>query len=200
MEENSTKGKDMFRHAKWYIFGLIFAGGIVIGALAIPSAVEYTSKTEFCISCHEMKTTVYEEYKKTIHYNNPDGVRADCSDCHIPRSWGPTLIRKIMAAKDVYHHLAGTIDTPEKFEARRPEMAQRVWDSMKANNSQECRNCHQFGAMELKNQRLRAQKQHQNAMKDGSTCIDCHKGIAHKPIHEQTKKNEGAEDTFSISP
>ncbi len=190
----------MLHHAKWYIFGLIFVSGLVIGTLAIPSTVEYTSKTEFCISCHEMKTTVYEEYKKTIHYNNSKGVPAGCPDCHIPRNWGDTLIRKFLAAKDVYHHLAGTIDTPEKFEARRLEMAQRVWDRMKANDSQECRNCHHFDAMDLKTQRLRAQKQHQNAMRDGSTCIDCHKGIAHKAVHEQTKKKESADDAFSISP
>jgi cytochrome c-type protein NapC len=29
-------------------------------------------------------------------------------------------------------------------------------------------------------QKQRARKQHQNAQTDGSTCIDCHKGIAHK--------------------
>jgi cytochrome c-type protein NapC len=185
-----------------YFFAPILIVGLLIGGLAIPSGVEYTSQTEFCISCHEMKSTVYEEYKKTKHYNNPMGVRAGCPDCHIPRDWGQTLVRKVMAAKDVYHHLIGTLDTPEKFEANRKAMAQRVWDRMKENNSRECRNCHRFDAMDLNNQRLRAQKQHQNAIRDGSTCIDCHKGIAHKPVHEQmqSKEDASAGDSFTINP
>lgn len=176
--------------------------GILVGGVAIPIGVESTSKTEFCISCHEMRTTVYEEYKKSVHYTNQKGVRAGCPDCHIPRDWTETLVRKVLAAKDVYHHLLGHLDTPEKFEANRKEMAQRVWDRMKANNSQECRNCHSFDAMSLASQRLRAQKQHKNAIQDGSTCIDCHKGIAHKPVHETTNTGEPSDssDAFSINP
>ncbi len=168
--------------------------GLLFGSTGFASFVQHTSSVEFCTSCHEMKTTVFEEYKKSVHYNNSMGVRAGCADCHVPHDWKDVVVRKAMAVKDVYHHLIGTIDTPEKFEARRLEMAQRVWDRMKANGSKECRNCHTFTAMTLDSQKPRARKQHENAMSDGLTCVECHKGIAHKPVHDLVKKDESKDD------
>lgn len=164
-----------------------------ISVAGFSTFIQETSTTKFCISCHEMESTVYEEYKKTIHYKNASGVRAGCSDCHVPHDWLMTISRKLFAVKDVYHHFAGTIDTLEKFEERRLLLAQRVWTSMEKSDSIECRNCHTFSAMTLDKQRLRARKQHENAMNNGETCIDCHKGIAHKPVHEQLEKFDDEE-------
>lgn len=170
----------------------------VLGGISMTAFIQNTSTTEFCISCHEMESTVYQEYKKSTHYVNQSGVRAGCADCHIPHSWDETLVRKVKAAKDVYHHLLGTVDTVEKFESKRLEMAQRVWDSMQASDSRECRNCHLFAAMDLEKQKLRANKQHQNALKDGKTCIDCHKGIAHKAVHQNLNDNQGSEEELIL--
>ena len=47
------------------------------------------------------------------------------------------------------HHFTGKVDTKEKFEKHRLEMAEREWARMKANNSQECRNCHNFNDMDF---------------------------------------------------
>lgn len=184
------------KFSKLVVLGMFLTAGIafLIGGVSIGGLVRYTSTTEFCISCHEMQANVYQEFKKSAHYVNESGVRATCSDCHVPHDWGDTLKRKVLAAKDVYHHLLGSIDTPEKFESRRLEMAQRVWDSMKASDSRECRNCHRFDAMNFEKQRLRAQKQHQNALNDGRTCIDCHKGIAHKAVHKELDDNTVGEN------
>jgi len=178
------------------IFATIIGLGLIVlvGSASIAGFISHTSTIDFCISCHEMETTVYQEYKKTVHFKNESGVRATCSDCHVPHDWGSTLIRKVAAVKDVYHHLLGTVDTIEKFDAKRLAMAETVWASMKASNSRECRNCHSFDAMVFEKQRQRAKKQHQNALEDGSTCIDCHKGIAHKPVHEQAEENAGSDD------
>jgi len=170
---------------------------MLAGSAASVAFVQHTSSVDFCTSCHEMRETVYEEYKKTIHYNNVHGVRAACADCHIPHTWLDTAVRKVYAAKDIVHHLLGTIDTTEKFEARRLIMAERVWAHMKENNSRECRNCHSFDAMSLAEQKPRARKQHENAQNDGSTCIDCHKGIAHKAVHQQAAANDTPVD-FSL--
>lgn len=142
------------------------------------TVIAYTNTEAFCISCHTMKTN-YEEYKKTAHFKNPSGVRATCADCHVPRDFGPKLFAKIMAAKDVYHELKGTIDTPEKYEAQRWAMASAVWAKMKANDSRECRACHDYQSMALANQDKSARKKHARAMEQGKTCIDCHTGIAH---------------------
>ena len=53
---------------------------------------------------------------------------------------------------------------------------------MKANDSRECRNCHALESMELSKQDKSAQKKHtlERKLQKGETCIDCHKGIAHK--------------------
>jgi len=157
--------------------GIIFWGGF-------NTAMEYTNTLEFCISCHEMRDTVYLEYKESIHFKNPSGVRAICSDCHVPKDWTAKLIRKIRATNELYHKLIGTIDTKEKFEEHRLEMAERVWAEMIENNSRECRNCHDYGSMDFDNQTHRAREKMEPAMEKGKTCIECHKGIAHKNPEE----------------
>src|SRR5579864_7111046 len=106
--------------------------------------MEYTNRLEFCISCHEMRDTVFAEYQKSVHYMNALGVRAICSDCHVPHDWTAKLIRKVQATNELNHKLVGTVSTPEKFEAHRLELARSVWATMTARNSQECRNCHSF--------------------------------------------------------
>jgi cytochrome c-type protein NapC len=152
--------------------GLVFAGG--------KYAVDQTNTVEFCISCHEMKDNNFEEYKETIHAKNRTGVKAICSDCHVPHDLIGTMIRKIKASNDVFHHVIGTIDTKEKFEAHRLELAQRVWKRMKETDSQECRHCHDSKAMDPEKQGKTAQKQHKKLASGERTCIDCHYGIAHK--------------------
>ncbi len=165
------------------VIGVIFWGGF-------NTAMEATNTLEFCISCHEMEENVYQEYKKTIHYSNRAGVRATCSDCHVPRPWVHKVVRKIQASNEVFHKLLGTIDTPEKFNDKRLSLARNVWRTMKSTDSRECRNCHDFSTMNPANQKSRARKQHLNAMKAGNTCIDCHKGIAHNKVHDQLPEEE----------
>ena len=155
------------------IAGIVFWGGF-------NTFMEYTNTLQFCVSCHEMDQLVYQEYKKTIHYANRTGVRVICSDCHVPKEWTPKLIRKVQATNELFHKFLGSINTPEKFEAKRLQLAENVWASMEASDSRECRNCHSFEAMDFDRQRRRVRKIHPEAMREGKTCIDCHKGIAHK--------------------
>ncbi len=168
--------------SRWGFGVLLMAGGIggILFWGGFNTFMEYTNKLEFCISCHEMRDTVYQEYKQSVHFSNASGVRAICSDCHVPKDWTYKLLRKIRATGELYHHFAGTIDTPEKFAAKRPELAAKVWATMKATDSRECRNCHSYDSMAFHKQTLRAAEKMQEAMKKGDTCIDCHKGIAHK--------------------
>ena len=162
--------------------GVIFWGGF-------NTVVEATNTETFCIGCHEMKTNVYAEYKETIHYTNRTGVRAVCADCHVPKEWGPKMIRKVQATRELYGKLTGSIDTREKFEAKRLQLAEREWARMMANDSLECRNCHTLASMDVEKQKPRAKKSHELAARDKETCIVCHKGIAHhKPA---VMKEEG---------
>lgn len=157
----------------FFVGGVIFWGGF-------HWTLEITNTEKFCISCHEMRDTVYEEYKKTVHYNNRTGVRATCPDCHVPKVWIYKIRRKIQASNELYHKLMGTIDTPEKFKAHRMAMAERTWKVMKETDSRECRNCHKFDHMDYEAQDKRSAKKHKKGLERGQTCIDCHKGIAHK--------------------
>jgi len=155
-----------------FVSGIIFWGGF-------NTAMEATNTEEFCISCHEMKVNVYEEYKNTIHYSNRSGVRATCPDCHVPKEWVHKMIRKVKATNELYHKALGSINTPEKFEEKRLELARNVWKTMKATDSRECRNCHNYESMDFASQQRRAIAQHTKGFDEGKTCIDCHKGIAH---------------------
>jgi len=155
-----------------FVVGILFWGGF-------HTALEMTNTLEFCTTCHEMRDNVYVEYKETIHYQNRTGVRAICSDCHVPREWGPKMIRKAQASMEVWGKLTGAVDTKEKFEANRMKMATDEWKRMKANGSKECRNCHAFDAMSAELQKQTPYKKHMKAKEEGKTCIDCHKGIAH---------------------
>ena len=155
-----------------FIGGIVFWGGF-------HTALEATNTETFCIGCHEMRDNVYPEYQKTIHYTNRTGVRATCPDCHVPREWGPKMVRKVQASRELWGKLAGTIDTREKFEAKRLKLAEREWARMKANDSLECRNCHSFVSMDTEKQKLRGAKMHKIGRDENKTCIDCHKGIAH---------------------
>ncbi len=182
---DNTKRKLSFGAAfLFFIFGILFWGGF-------NWAMEKTNTLEFCISCHEMRDNVYQEYKPTIHYSNRTGVRAECPDCHVPKEWIYKIIRKIQASNELYHHfIVKDVDTPEKFDAKRLELAKHVWKAMKVTDSRECRNCHNFESMNPKFQRPRARKQHLNAFETGQTCIDCHKGIAHKGVRDQLSDEE----------
>lgn len=146
-----------------------------------------TNTLEFCTSCHTMQQN-FVEYKESQHYKNHAGVRAICSDCHVPKSPMAKIVAKIYAGKDLYHEIMGTIDTPEKFEKHRFEMATRVWDKMKQTDSRECRSCHSWDAMMFDVQDKSASKKHQRAKSAGKTCIDCHKGIVHEIPDEPINK------------
>ena len=157
-----------------FIAGIVFWGGF-------NTALELTNTETFCVSCHEMYDNVYQELKPTIHYSNRSGVRATCPDCHVPHEWTNKIARKMQASKEVWGTIFGTINTREKFVAMRRELAEHEWARLKANNSLECRNCHDFDYMDFTSQSPRAASAHEEFLASGEkTCIDCHKGIAHE--------------------
>lgn len=164
--------------------GLLTLGGFVAGIIfwgGFNTALEATNTEAFCTGCHEMRDNVFAELKTTVHYSNRSGVRATCPDCHVPHNWTDKIARKMQASKEVWGHLFGTISTREKFLDHRLELASHEWARLKANNSLECRNCHDSVSMDLTKQSTRAVEAHKRFLFTGEkTCIDCHKGIAHK--------------------
>ena len=166
-----------------YALGVIGLLGVILGVVFVAGAnvaMDMTISEAFCISCHEMHDTPYKEYIEKPHYKNASGVRATCADCHVPKELGPKILSKFAASTELYHSLIGTIDTPEKYEERRLTMAKRVWDRMTKSDSRECRTCHTAEAMDFtKMKQTEGLARMEKGLKDGETCISCHKGIAH---------------------
>ena len=180
--------------------GMLLAIGFVVAIVAtagFTSIVASTNTLTFCTSCHEMQAFVYQEYKQSPHFRNTSGVRATCADCHVPQAFIPKMARKIKATfVEVPSHLRGKIDTRAKFEAHRERLAESVWAGMKASDSRACRNCHDLQTMTLDAQKPRARAQHNDALTSGETCIDCHKGIAHKLPAKPEQADK--EDDFTL--
>jgi len=168
------------RPSSWAL-GAVLLVGITIGMVGVVGTQETlhaTATTEFCVSCHEMKDNVWPGYTQGVHYSNHSGVQASCSDCHIPQNFFPMVGRKIEASKELWGHLTGVIDTPEKYDERRPHMVEVEHTRMRANNFQACRNCHNF---ETQKSELNVGKAHLMLIENKTACIDCHQGIGHKP-------------------
>ena len=155
-----------------FIMGVIFWGGF-------NTALEATNTEEFCIGCHSMESKPYQELQKTVHWSNHSGVRATCPDCHVPHSWGRKIARKMEASSDVWGWFFKTVNTDEKFENKRLEMASREWGRFDRDDSLACKNCHNYDSMKWEDMSKLAQKQMKRAAEKDQSCVDCHKGIAH---------------------
>jgi cytochrome c-type protein NapC len=159
------------------LFIVLIGASLVVGGAA---GLAWTETLGFCTGCHEMRDNVYAEYKGTIHDSNRAGVVAICSDCHVPKEPVALIKRKMAATFELIGHFRGVIDTKEKFEKERTELAHHVWKRMKETDSLECRNCHDAKHMDPSLQSEKAQTRHARMKTEGKTCIDCHFGIAHK--------------------
>lgn len=162
--------------------GVLLLVGAAAGAVALvvaDVAMHETSTDTFCLSCHELQENIGYEYDGMSHAHNARGFRTTCADCHVPGPFVPKMQRKLRAVAEIYHHILGTIDTPEKFEAHRMRMATRVWEDMNENDSRECRDCHRAELWDLAAQTEKSRDFHESSTRNGKTCIDCHKGVAH---------------------
>lgn len=156
-----------------------FLGGVLFWA-AFNTGMEATNQEEFCLSCHTMEDNLLPELQKTVHWQNRSGVRAKCPDCHVPHEFTDKVARKMQASREVLGHVIGTIGTREKFKEHRIVLAQREWERFKANDSKECRNCHDYASMDFNKMRVTSQMIMRSAAERNVGCIDCHKGIAHQ--------------------
>lgn len=163
------------------VIALLGAGiGVgVISVIVFEFTMAATNTEEFCTSCHEMASGPFVMLQDTSHFNNESGVRPTCSDCHVPVEFWPKMWRKILASREVWGAITGKINTNEKYLAHVGVMKGREVARLQANDSQECRNCHEVDRMILSQQTAKAQEFHQTMAREGKTCIDCHQGIAH---------------------
>ena len=186
---DQEQGRGIWRKpGKRWLLGIPLGGFIAfgLGAAALGTTnyiLHETSTTEFCYTCHSHDAFIRPEYEASSHFRNVSGVRAGCSDCHLPHdNWFELVWTKMVVSLDIVPELMGKLDTGEKYEAHRAEMAEAVWRDFKANASAYCRSCHTFDAMDIEAQERRTARRHTAAAEgNGDTCIDCHWGIVHKP-------------------
>jgi cytochrome c-type protein NapC len=174
----------LFSPSNRYSVATLTGAGLVLGVLAVVGfefTMHATSTDEFCTSCHEMADNPGMMLVGTTHHMNESGVRPTCADCHVPKEFGPKLVRKIEASREVWGWMTGIIDTPEKYAAHAPAMKAREIARLKANDSQECRNCHDVNHMLASAQSPKAQSFHKVLASGKRTCIDCHAGLTHTP-------------------
>jgi nitrate/TMAO reductase-like tetraheme cytochrome c subunit len=147
--------------------------------------VAQTGTDAFCSgACHSMRW-VAQEYRQSIHYANPLGIRADCHDCHVPHSYPYLLWYKAEhGLKDALAEARGMIDTEAKFKHARLRLAQSVWAEFRQTNSANCRHCHAFTPEIVAKQPPAVQPMHTMVLEKRATCIDCHRGVAHAAPQE----------------
>jgi len=156
--------------------------GMLVGVAAMAvfdGFMSYTSTDDFCgTSCHEMEQPL-GALQGTAHYQNSHGFGVHCADCHIPKEFGPKMLRKIEASREVWGHLTGLIDTPEKYASHQPAMRERELARMRSSDSQECRNCHELERMDFDAQERAVRRYHRAMKQREKTCVDCHEEVAH---------------------
>ncbi|HVP69400.1 MAG TPA: NapC/NirT family cytochrome c [Anaeromyxobacteraceae bacterium] len=190
VETSSLEGPSKAR--RWPT-GALLAGAIFgLAAFAVANrAVVYAGTNHFCATaCHTMKAAD-EAYQHSIHFANPTGVRATCSDCHIVNEstlnksawqWLQLVAFKARVGfSDVVDEVRGTISTAEKWEAARARLGKQVHSFVKRTDSSTCRGCHDLAA-------FRAGTMYQLVHGDivqaqDVDCVSCHSGIAHVYDH-----------------
>lgn len=184
---------------QWRILTALMAGG-VIGLVALGTwvtTIEHTNHTEFCITCHIMRDSVYQEYMHSAHYSNKFGVRVGCPDCHVPQySWIDEVFAKVDTIGELYSFFLQGKDTAEALEKDRPELAKHVWAKFAATNARECKHCHNYSAMVAEEQKPSARVSHGDAMKIDQNCVECHKGLTHKPVQAAAPVKDS--DNFDV--
>ena len=61
--------------------------GTIVGTNLFNAGMATTNTEQFCSDCHT--NDVVPEYQASIHFSNRSGVKAICSDCHVPHEFIP---------------------------------------------------------------------------------------------------------------
>ncbi len=156
----------------------------VLLALGGMQAVEKTSTTEFCLSCHEMETHGFE-LKRSAHAVDKNKKPIACVQCHMPPGYGLDyfMVKSYLGVRDAAAHLLG--DTEDLDRRAMQAVARRfVADA-------NCLACHADLAQNVKGEPLSAEgrKAHDAWLgKDGNarrTCAGCHANMAHLPVFDR---------------
>ncbi len=179
MPDSSQKSGKLPR--KFIIIPLLIA--VAVGGMSVSMA--RTSTTEYCVSCHEMKSRL-DELKASSHAKDKDGKEIGCAQCHVPQSFGPKylFVKTFIGMKDLVVHYFGD---PENLNRRAMQApARRFMDDGN------CLACHQDLYKDAKGEKAISEigKLCHDAYlgKNGTTsrnCAGCHFNLAHLPTFDR---------------
>lgn len=160
--------------------------GVIMGvALSFTTylGVERTAGAGFCGSCHTM-TPFVASYQMYVHGgNNPFGVKAECTDCHLPHN---NLLHYLFAKartgiNDIWVESfsdTSKIDWSRKLKNPRSF----VYDSG-------CLKCHSnLQDKTLSNPRAFLPHRAYFAKTTKKTCVECHSNMGHRYLAEFIKR------------
>lgn len=153
---------------------------LILVILATAMSFQYTSRTEFCISCHEMKANA-EEMLYSKHAVDKDKKKIECWQCHVPINFGIRylVVKTYVGLKDVVVHFAYDMD---KLDRRMMQMIGKRFVP-----DENCLACHPDLTKNLKNEKISeiGRLSHEAySGKNGNTksnCSGCHTNMAHLP-------------------
>lgn len=168
----------------WFRVGLV---GVIVGVgltLAAEQVDRVTSTDAFCgNSCHSMNTYIAndEVYLASSHRTSATGVIAGCANCHMPKGLVPATWEHISAGiKDIISENSHDFTDAGVWASKRTDLAHGVRDKMLANDSANCRACHEMSKIAVAGEE--GQRAHARAGAEAKTCIQCHINIVHTPV------------------
>ena len=181
----------MEKNSVWYLAGIGLIG-VVVGIIFVgilTSVVHWAGTPKFCGEfCPSMDAT-YIAYQKGDHFRTASGATAGCSDCHLknhsnehvgPIDYVEMLMYKAKAGSiSLFGQIQGSLSTPEKQIEKRPEMAAAVLESMRADNFEACRGCHDVQRMYNPGKPLVAAIHKGMGPETKVDCISCHPTAGH---------------------
>jgi len=166
------------RSWNWKRLGLIVAGLIVLGAIGFAGTVVATESNEFCVSCHELDYA-YTGWERSTHVNNPEGVVANCVDCHVPPQLLDLTFSKVDSLNELYSHWFKPSSDPFWWQQHLPHMRARAHERMKDDN---CLRCHKWRFEPTSSEGKIA-----HATAPATTrCVQCHQHFVHNPTPTHT--------------
>lgn len=171
---------------RWPFVLVLLIVGVIVGAGGLLVSLEInraTSTDAFCTSCHSMKFVGNDpHFVNSSHRSNSVGINPTCADCHIPKTnwFVETYSHAKSGARDVYAEYTHNFGDPKLWEAHRVALAHEVRETMRAQDSETCRSCHD--ARTISPISARGQAAHALLREGRMTCIDCHFNLVHAPV------------------
>ena len=173
------KINEMNKFARFGVYlGIVLVAGFVLPFLSWwvgEESFTATSKADFCVSCHSMEPFVAANADNHHGGNNDVGIKASCSDCHLPHDNSANYLY-VKARTGIHDMWVETFGNPEEIDwlAKSEHREEFVYDSG-------CMTCH----VELE-EATKDQKEHTRyfAGETTSKCVTCHEEAGHSNVRK----------------